>query len=47
MRIRYSGSWYPKEAKDRKEYDFYEANGFEEAGDSWLLYKLIDDKIQW
>ena len=42
MRRRYSGSSYPKEAKDMKEYDFYEANGFQEAGDSRLLYKHIE-----
>ncbi len=41
-RRRYSGSPYPDEAKDLKEYSFYEANGFEEAGDSRLLYKIVE-----
>lgn len=41
MRRRHSGSSYPEAAKDKKEYAFYEANGFEEAGDSRLLYKYV------
>lgn len=40
-RRRYSGSSYPDEAKDLKEYSFYQANGFEEAGNSRLLYKFV------
>jgi hypothetical protein len=39
-RRRYSGSSYPDEAKDLKEYAFYQANGFEEVGNSRLLYKF-------
>ncbi len=38
-RRRYSGSSYPEEAKDLKEYAFYQAHGFEEAGNSRVLYK--------
>ena len=41
MRRRYSGSSYPEEAKNMQEFDFYEMNGFQEAGNSRLLYKLI------
>ena len=41
MRRRYSGSSYPEEAKDKNEYAFYEANGFEEVGDSRLLFKYV------
>lgn len=41
MNRRHSSSSYPEEVKDRKEYTFYEANGFEEAGDSRLLYKDV------
>lgn len=41
MRRRHSGSSYPAEAKDREEYAFYEANGFEEVGNSRLLYKYV------
>lgn len=41
MRRRYSGSSYPEEAKNMQEFDFYEMNGFREAGNSRLLYKLI------
>lgn len=40
-RRRYSGSSYPEIAKDLQEYAFYEANGFEEAKDSRLLYKVV------
>lgn len=40
MGRRHSGSSYPEEAKDCKEYAFYESNGFEEAGNSRLLYKI-------
>lgn len=40
-RRRYSGSSYPDEAKDPKEYAFYQENGFEEAGNSRLLYKIL------
>lgn len=43
MGRRHSESSYPEKAKDRKEYEFYEANGFEEIGDSRLLYKYIED----
>lgn len=43
MGRRHSESSYPEEAKDRKEYEFYEANEFEEVGDSRLLYKYIGD----
>ena len=39
-RRRYSGSSYPDEAKDLKEYAFYQENGFKEAGNSRLLYKF-------
>jgi len=39
-RRRYSGSSYPGEAKDLKEYAFYRVNGFEKVGNSILLYKL-------
>lgn len=42
-RRRYSGSTYPETAKDLQEYIFYEANGFEELGDSRLLFKVVDD----
>lgn len=42
MRRRNSGSSYPEEEKDREEYAFYEKNGFEEVGDSRLLYKYIE-----
>jgi len=38
---RHSGSSYPEEAKNKDEYAFFEANGFEEVGDSRLLYKCI------
>ncbi len=41
-RRRYSGSSYPETAKDLQEYAFYEANGFEEAKDSRLLYKVVE-----
>lgn len=41
MGRRNSGSSYPEEAKDQEEYAFYEANGFEEVGDSRLLYKYV------
>lgn len=41
MGRRHSGSSYPEEAKNMDEYAFYEANGFEEAGDSRLLYKCV------
>lgn len=42
MGRRYSGSSYPEDAKNKDEYSFYEANGFEEMGDSRLLYKCLD-----
>ncbi|WP_312281289.1 hypothetical protein [Oscillibacter sp.] len=42
MRRRYSGSSYPQKAKNMQEFDFYEMNGFQEAGNSRLLYKLIN-----
>lgn len=42
MRRRHSGSSYPEDAKDKREFDFYKGNGFEEAGDSRLLYKRVD-----
>ncbi|ADY55587.1 hypothetical protein Sgly_1273 [Syntrophobotulus glycolicus DSM 8271] len=41
MRRRYSGSSYPEDAKDKKEYAFYKANGVEEAGVNRLLYKYV------
>jgi hypothetical protein len=41
MGRRNSGSSYPEEVKDKEEYAFYEANGFEEAGESRLLYKHV------
>lgn len=41
MGRRHSGSSYPEEAKNKDEYAFFEANGFEEAGDSRLLYKCV------
>jgi hypothetical protein len=41
MGRRNSGSTYPVEAKDKTEFDFYEANGFAEMDDSRLLYKLV------
>jgi hypothetical protein len=42
MRRRHSGSSYPEDAKNKKEYAFYTENGFEEVGDSRLLYKLVE-----
>lgn len=41
MRRRVSGSSYPKEAKNKKEFDFYISNGFKEVGDSRLLCKEV------
>jgi hypothetical protein len=41
MRRRSSSSSYPEQAKDQKEYAFYEANDFEEVGNSRLLYKHV------
>ena len=41
MGRRNSGSSYPEEAKDKKEYIFYESHGFQEVGDSRLLYKEV------
>ena len=41
MRIRNSSSSYPEEVEDKEEYAFYESNGFEEAGESRLLYKQV------
>jgi hypothetical protein len=37
-----SGPPYPESAKNRKEFSFFE--GFEEAGDSYLLYKYVTIK---
>jgi len=45
MGRRHSESSYPEDAKDRKEYEFYKAVGFEEVGDSRLLYKYIGDDL--
>jgi len=42
MRRRYSDSSYPECAKDKLEFDFYKANGFEVAGNSRLLYALVE-----
>ena len=42
MRRRFSESSYPECAKDKHEFDFYKANGFEEAGNSRLLYKFVE-----
>jgi hypothetical protein len=41
MGRRNPGSSYPEQAKDQKEFAFYEANGFEEIGNSRLLYKEV------
>lgn len=40
---RRAGKSYPESAKDLKEFEFYEANGFIEAGDSRLLYKQVEE----
>lgn len=40
MGRRNSGSGYPENLKNRDEWDIFERAGFEEAGDSRLLYKL-------
>jgi hypothetical protein len=37
----YSGT-YPAEAKNQAVFEFYEANGFVEMGNSRLLYKCVD-----
>jgi hypothetical protein len=42
MGRRYSGSSYPGEAKNKEEFEFFEANGFFEMGNSRLLYKCIE-----
>ncbi len=41
MGRRHSDSAYPEEAKNKDEYAFYEANGFEEVGNSRLLCKYV------
>lgn len=33
---------YPESAKDQREFEFYQANGFIEAGYSRLLYKQVE-----
>lgn len=46
MRRRNSESSYPAEARDKKEYNFYEKNGFKEVGDSRLLYKDVTNSYR-
>lgn len=41
MGRRNSDSGYPENLKNRDEWDIFERAGFEEAGDSRLLYKLL------
>ena len=41
MGRRNRGSGYPDNLKGRDEWDIFERAGFEEAGDSRLLYKLL------
>ena len=42
MNKRNSDSSYPEEAKNKKEFTFYKANGFKEMGKSRLLYKKLN-----
>ena len=41
MGRRHSGSGYPEELKNKEEWDLFQKAGFEEAGDSRLLYKVL------
>lgn len=41
MGRRHSGSGYPEELKNKEEWDLFTNVGFEEAGDSRLLYKVL------
>lgn len=40
---RLPGDSYPEAAKNSKEFDFYEANGFIESGTSRVLYKMVKE----